>query len=1080
MVGQSTSSPTNYTYTFSQPVNDIVIAIAAMNKAENLTFVTNTNGNVTLSQVGSCGNFIINGNYITANPSVSYTDGFVKVHSCKSFTSFTFSGPSDGTGMLIALCSNSVTPSTAASTCDPCATVKAAATSLGDISNTTLSNKVYKVTNNISISGNVTLSNCEVIIEPNVTITVDANAILNIDKCHFYTCTGMWNGFNVLPTGHLIMYTTDPARTSLIEDAITAINFYFPTGTTTNNTINSFLSVRNAIFNRNKTSIKVDNLQSGINPLNNIYSFFMGGSLITSRKIPFTAGSLLWPTIDVVKKLTNASIASSSYIAPNSLASPYIDNNLYPDNVPEAYLKNGLQQKPDYGIVLKNIATTDKSVGIWLSRSVENETFDPVVETALEKSSNDYNVFDNLNIGIDANAASLLIRSCVFQKPPIGAKAIGINMYNGSKNTASIGQVPSFTTTPPIYQSNAFFDLPIAVNAVDYDNIVLSGAVMRSSRSTTVSSNNGNIGINLTSKGFSNLQIINNEFTNLNTGILITDNALNSVKAAGLIDITYNTLQATHPNIATLGTESFVNGIQFNGGTIAAGSTAYVPLNCTNNTLNKVSCGILVQGLKGKDYNISSNTINVVNSTTLANTASKFGIALFGGSAYKGGFVENNTITGSCITCNQSGIYLNAQLRTSIGCNITSSLTNGFRFVSANTNTNFWDNMMDPSNKFGFTLEGGGAIGIQGRLRNTPTSLDGRTCNNSWGAPVSYWQGLGHSMTNVISSTAANSQLIVNGNIWMNPNGSGLVTGGGPFLPYSTNASNTGSIVVGNDDLTSGRCKWVNPIKMLGRYGNTEEVDKVDEKIADGSIDIPLEDADQRLYVLKEQLYEKLKADENLVVANPIFQDFMQNNSWGSFDFIYYTAQYLAQGDVNSVDELLNYFPSDNVVDDNYWQYYKWVNEMQKNPEYKPLVEEVFAMANLCPAKHGTVVFAAQNLYMQLIGDVYNFENICESEPAARGSKKNNIERTVTNDKLNVKVQVYPNPSKGDINIKLPLLTNAKWQVIVTDMYGRNIINKQLSGYNTVLNIGTAKGLYFVNVVNSQTGQQVTNKIIVE
>ena len=389
---------------------------------------------------------------------------------------------------------------------------------------------------------------------------------------------------------------------------------------------------------------------------------------------------------------------------------------------------------------------------------------------------------------------------------------------------------------------------------------------------------------------------------------------------------------------------------------------------------------------------------------------------------------------------------------------------------------------MNSSNKYGFTLESGGAIGKQGNLRSTPSAADGRTCNNSWGAPVSYWQSLGHSMSNLISSSAINSQLIVNGNIWMNPNGSGNTNSTTFFPPYQTNTSNTASIVIGFDDLTSNRCTWTNPVKMLGRYGNTEEVDKLDLEIADGSIDIPLEDADQRLYVLKEQLYEKLKTEETLVSQYPELQDFVQTYSWGSFDFIYYTAQYLAEKDYNSVDLLLSYFPSDNIVDDNYWQYYKWINEMQKNPDYTPPVEEVFAMANLCPATNGRVVFAAQSLYMQLVQDVYNFENTCDNKPAERLINKNKSNRIVNNNNLDNEIKVYPNPSNGLVNIQLPIFNNGNFAITITDLLGKTVAQKNIpsSTYNVQFNITNGKGIYFVKILDTKTGIQKINKLIVQ
>jgi hypothetical protein len=167
-------------------------------------------------------------------------------------------------------------------------------------------------------------------------------------------------------------------------------------------------------------------------------------------------------------------------------------------------------------------------------------------------------------------------------------------------------------------------------------------------------------------------------------------------------------------------------------------------------------------------------------------------------------------------------------------------------------------------------------------------------------------------------------------------------------------------------------------------------------------------------------------------------------------------------------------------VDDNYWQYYKWVNEMQKNTEYTPPVEQVLAMANLCPAKHGNVVFDARNLYNMLTQDNKSFADDCETTIAARGVKTNKETRTVVNKKLVALVQVYPNPSKGLINVTLPLLEKGDWKITVIDVYGKTVLDKKLLSATTQLNIAVAKGIYFANVVNNLSGKQFVSKLIIE
>lgn len=114
---------------------------------------------------------------------------------------------------------------------------------------------------------------------------------------------------------------------------------------------------------------------------------------------------------------------------------------------------------------------------------------------------------------------------------------------------------------------------------------------------------------------------------------------------------------------------------------------------------------------------------------------------------------------------------------------------------------------------------------------------------------------------------------------------------------------------------------------------------------------------------------------------------------------------------------------------------------------------------------------------MQLTNEVYNFENVCGTLASARQAKQE--KRIVAAAKLNAEILVYPNPSKGMVHIKLPMFTSGQWNVSVTDMYGKIIINKHLVNSDTEVSIGTAKGLYIVKVSNTQTGETLTNKIIV-
>ena len=104
-----------YTMNFSQPVNNLVIALTAAGYDfdEVFNFTTNT-GNPTITTSSSCfsvisGNTIFSG--LGSNPSNGFGGGGIfTITAPTNFTSLTISGPGGQAGSLLSLCSNSVNP----------------------------------------------------------------------------------------------------------------------------------------------------------------------------------------------------------------------------------------------------------------------------------------------------------------------------------------------------------------------------------------------------------------------------------------------------------------------------------------------------------------------------------------------------------------------------------------------------------------------------------------------------------------------------------------------------------------------------------------------------------------------------------------------------------------------------------------------------------------------------------------------------------------------------------------------------------------------------------------------------------
>ena len=77
-------------------------------------------------------------------------------------------------------------------------------------------------------------------------------------------------------------------------------------------------------------------------------------------------------------------------------------------------------------------------------------------------------------------------------------------------------------------------------------------------------------------------------------------------------------------------------------------------------------------------------------------------------------------------------------------------------------------------------------------------------------------------------------------------------------------------------------------------------------------------------------------------------------------------------------------------------------------------------------------------------------------------------------------IDIYPNPTKGEVNIQLPM--NGNWQITATDIEGRVVWEHECSGCSGIIkhNFEGSKGLYFVKIINTVSGQETVQKIILQ
>jgi hypothetical protein len=181
----------------------------------------------------------------------------------------------------------------------------------------------------------------------------------------------------------------------------------------------------------------------------------------------------------------------------------------------------------------------------------------------------------------------------------------------------------------------------------------------------------------------------------------------------------------------------------------------------------------------------------------------------------------------------------------------------------------------------------------------------------------------------------------------------------------------------------------------------------------------------------------------------------------------------LNDGNLAAVDLLLGYFPNNNQVEQNYITYYSWMANMLDSPAYRPDTEEVFAMASLCPAKNGNVVYKARALYNKLTNTQDEvFSDECPESIAARGIRPT---LQLEEPKINTSYIVYPNPVKDVFNIN----NKDMERFVITDITGRVVMAQKCVGVQreTIDISQFQKGIYIIHLYKTDNSF-ITQKLI--
>lgn len=598
-------------------------------------------------------------------------------------------------------------------------------TPLGTTASGFITPSSYLVASDVTLTGNTTLTNSELLFMPGKKIIVPSGVTLSLDKAHLYACgINMWKGIEVQDGGRIV--TVPRKNTSLIEDAEVAIEL--DNISLTNSSPNAPIAIDKVIFNKNRIAIKISN--SNVN----LASLPIGitACVFTSRNMPFTVfpSALSWPNADNTPGNLRAAAISTT-----GLSAPYDLQNYTPANLKLPYPT----QPAHIGIQILNVGNIN---GIMPAGT------GVVIGGLTGTFLNDYNLFDGLGKGIEVTDAGLSTCNNVFQNTkrytlPNASQfgGWGIEHIINSQMNAMLNLSP-----PPANQTtdygNRFWNCHVGAHSTNVYDVNVQYAIFRSQHlMSNPGFNGGTDGLLLFSNRF-NYTVKFCEFNNITWSLWMAAtsgpyniNGANNGTYAGNIDVSQNYFGSEVASNIPITPNTYYSdlALTFDG---SSSSNWQIMGNCkiNSNKLDRVFRGIRVNDLDSYPVEIGGNTIYVLDDNGISPTTDQYGI--YASNSLDNLFINKNEVRGdgpiNPSIWNQRLKLIRSIKNQSISnntspvitCNITSDAYVGFEFNGPQPNTVWTSNIMYQKMYIGLELVNNGEIGTQG---NPVTG-----CNDSW------------------------------------------------------------------------------------------------------------------------------------------------------------------------------------------------------------------------------------------------------------------------------------------------------------------------------------------------------------
>ncbi|MBL7935830.1 MAG: hypothetical protein JNM51_08505 [Bacteroidia bacterium] len=927
----------------------------------------------------------------------------------------------------------------------------------------TAAGTVVDLAGTITFTGSTSFTGYTMRMAPGTLLYVAAPGILTLDNCKLYGCTELWQGIQLEYNPR--QGSIDVKNGTTIEDMYAGI---YRLAATTNTSTQGIININNSKLNKNYVSVQLISVP-GSTVSGTAYNLTVKNSTITTESSITSPGFSLKPS----------TIPSYTY-AYNQIAGGASGGTTSYTAFPRGFIGINL-----YNLSTNHVVVIGDSAG----------------------SSNTFNTFSNLDIGIMATNAQLRVHNNYFYNlkgstkqiyfnlanptpTPIGPDEIGVGIVaqHTVANTYSL-QVGTKTSAPVIAslaypKSNAFKTINKGIYSKNCNLIIAKGNFFDADTTDEPSTDFFLPGA--TSPTYNYYKAQSAVWVSaLGTGGSITNNYIKNYRAGIYASITLSVTSGSYLNVkSNTVLVNNVNGYCRNGINLEQVGGANMPASAIEvsvNNLNKVYNGInakaILAGLYVHDNtSITLDNVKLLGKGSVPTTYSNFGITL---SSVQNGRVEKNQNIngiGSITASNYSltnAVYVITSTSNTITCNSANNVGRGFYFQGNCSSPNGWLGNSISNSYRGLELKTSGMIGTQG------TTPSGTLAANTWSNVTQ--ETFVSTTTN--ANTASNMFVEANGTyttapslnfgtagqIYINAPAAGIDIKTG--TPFDCGGGGCGGCLMGamssGGSLSSGANNSNDAMYSNLVTANTNTFPQYPEENI----------FQNQLLVYKLQKQGQVAHN----ASNPNLQNFYVNNQNSNIGKFIDAQDALANNQrALAVSKNNNIAPVNTVQ-----QKTKLVNELMfklnNDPYYtysNTELQDLFSMADECSVK-GWYVTQSRNILNAISGYLRDYADNCEDGKSK--SRMAGEDENATIIEPNRSFNLFPNPNNGSMIMFYDLGADKEAELNLYDVTGKLINNYVLQNGIGNLEINEAQlhnGIYFYRILVK--GKIIhTNKVVI-